>query len=72
MTDRPPPEGPRPDYGIDAPGVVRNLFLAGAAGLLVFGTAAAGQWSGVALGVDWSFVGLSVGVGCTATGVAMI
>ena len=32
----------RPDYGLDAPGVVRNLFLAGGAGLLVWATAAAG------------------------------
>lgn len=33
----------RPDYGLDAPGVVRNLFLAGAAALLV----AALAWWGV-------------------------
>ena len=36
----------RADYGIDAPGVVRNLLLAAGAGLLVWSTAAIGVWSG--------------------------
>jgi ubiquinone/menaquinone biosynthesis C-methylase UbiE len=35
-----------PDYGIDAPGVVRNLLIAAAAGLLLSITAAFGLWSG--------------------------
>lgn len=35
-----------PDYGIDAPGVVRNLFLVGIIGWLVWGTATLGLWSG--------------------------
>jgi SAM-dependent methyltransferase len=72
VTNAPAPETPRPDYGIDAPGVVRNLLLAGAAGLLVWATAALGLWSGVSFGVDWRWAGLSVGVACTATGAAMI
>jgi len=36
----------RPDYGLDAPGVVRNLCVAAGAGLLAFLTAAFGLWSG--------------------------
>jgi arsenite methyltransferase len=35
------------DYGIDAPGVIRNLLLVAAAGLLLWGTTMAGLWSGV-------------------------
>ncbi len=37
----------RPDYGIDAPGVVRNLALASAACALVWASVALGLWSGV-------------------------
>lgn len=44
--------GPKPDYGIDAPGAIRNLFLAGSAGLALFVSAALGLWSGVA---DFNF-----------------
>jgi SAM-dependent methyltransferase len=36
-----------PDYGIDAPGVIRNLLLVAAAGILIWATAAAHLWSGV-------------------------
>jgi hypothetical protein len=37
---------PRPDYGLDAPGVVRNLLLGGAAGLALWIAGIAGLWSG--------------------------
>src|SRR4051812_2218333 len=37
----------RANYGIDAPGVIRNLLLVTAGGLLIWGTAAAGLWSSV-------------------------
>src|SRR5437867_1822025 len=37
---------PTPDYGLDAPGAVRNLFIAAAAGLLVRLSVAAHLWSG--------------------------
>jgi SAM-dependent methyltransferase len=37
---------PRANYGQDAPGVVRNLSLVGAAGLMLGGSTAAGWWSG--------------------------
>src|SRR2546430_13510356 len=35
------------DYGIDAPGVIRNLLLVAAAGILIWATAWARLWSGV-------------------------
>ena len=35
-----PPAREHPDYGIDAPGVVRNLFVTGCTGLLVAAAAA--------------------------------
>ena len=38
---------PTPDYGLDAPGAVRNLFIAAGAGLLIRLTVAAHLWSGV-------------------------
>jgi arsenite methyltransferase len=37
----------RPDYGIDAPGVVRNLFLVAVTAAVFWATAALGVWSGV-------------------------
>ena len=36
----------KPDYGIDAPNVIRNLVLFGVLGLALWGAAAAGWWSG--------------------------
>jgi SAM-dependent methyltransferase len=38
---------PAPDYGLDAPGAVRNLFIAAGAGLLIRLTIVAHLWSGV-------------------------
>ena len=38
---------PRPDYGIDAPGVVRNVFVVAGIGLVLWVSAAADLWSGV-------------------------
>ena len=53
-----------PDYGIDAPGVIRNLVIAAVAGLAVYGTSRAGLWSGALGPVRISGMGLSVGIGC--------
>lgn len=39
-------EQPRPDYGLDAPGVVRNLLLFAALGFALWITTALGLWSG--------------------------
>jgi SAM-dependent methyltransferase len=38
---------PRPDYGIDAPGVVRNLFLVAAIAAVISALTIAHMWSGV-------------------------
>jgi ubiquinone/menaquinone biosynthesis C-methylase UbiE len=62
----------RADYGIDAPGVVRNLFLCGAAGLLVGLTAVLGLWSGEFLGIPLAGMGLGCAISFTATGVGML
>lgn len=62
----------KPDYGIDAPGVVRNLYLVAAIGLAAFGTAAAGLWSGVALHVNFASMGLGFGIGCGCMGTWML
>lgn len=44
MRDRSPA---KPDYGIDAPGVIRNLFFFGSLGLALFASVALGFWPGV-------------------------
>jgi 2-polyprenyl-3-methyl-5-hydroxy-6-metoxy-1,4-benzoquinol methylase len=69
-----------PDYGIDAPDVVRNLFIAGAAGLAVGVTAMLGLWTGefniqlfgVKLIFQLSGPGFGVGILCTAMGIWMV
>jgi SAM-dependent methyltransferase len=63
---------PKPDYGIDAPGVVRNLYLAAAAGLAAYATARAGLWSGVAAHFDFAHAGLGVALGCGFMGTWML
>ena len=70
----------RADYGLDAPPVVRNLLIAGIGGLVVWGTAAAGLWSGSAgftfagneVRVGIAPAGLWIGIGCLAMAVWMI
>ena len=69
-----------PDYGIDAPGVVRNLFVVGAIGWLVWGTVALGLWSGqlvipfpgLRLVFPLAGMGLGCGIGFTLMGVWML
>jgi arsenite methyltransferase len=61
-----------PDYGIDVPGVVRNLFLAAAAGLTLYFTARFGLWSGVIAHVALSYSGLWMGLGCGLMGCWML
>jgi arsenite methyltransferase len=43
------------DYGLDAPGVVRNLVLAAAIGFVLWAVTVAGLWSGVNLGIPTGF-----------------
>jgi arsenite methyltransferase len=69
-----------PDYGLDAPGVVRNLLIAGTLGLLIWGTAYFGLWSGVLkagpiAGIELRFPAsgaLWPGAGCTAMALWML
>jgi arsenite methyltransferase len=59
----------RPDYGIDAPGLVRGFFLAGSAmaillAVLVFLRPAGGGWTGTAKAGLFVASGYCVGMGC--------
>jgi SAM-dependent methyltransferase len=56
----------KPDYGIDAPGVVRNLIIVAVVGLALALTARLGFWSGVVAHIDFSRTGLWAGLGCAA------
>lgn len=62
----------KPDYGIDAPGVVRNLFLVFVAGMTLFLTARLGIWSGVVAHVEVAGIGLGAGLGCGLMGLWML
>ncbi len=70
----------RPDYGIDAPGVVRNLLVLGGLGLLIWGSAALGVWTGQLIipmpGFRLIFplagIGLGCGFGLTLMGIWML
>lgn len=70
--ETPAPKTERPDYGLDAPGVVRNLFLFGAAGILVWVSAVVGLWSGEVAGVPLAGMALPPGVMLTLTGLGMV
>ena len=71
---------PKADYGIDAPGVVRNLFIVGIIGLLLWFTTVIHVWSGelvIPIGrnsMDFglSTMGLYCGIGFTFTGCWMV
>ncbi len=75
-----PKETGSADYGLDAPKVVRNLLLAGALGLLIWGTAALKLWSGELVvgpiaGVVLRFPAVGAlwpGAGCTAMALWML
>src|SRR5215475_1341819 len=64
--------GPRADYGIDAPGVVRNLLIVLVAGVSLYATAKVGIWSGVIAHVDLARTGLFAGLGCGVMGIWML
>jgi SAM-dependent methyltransferase len=63
---------PRADYGLDAPGVVRNLLLIGGLLLVIWVAIVSGLWSGVLWHVDFHYIALSAGLSVTLTGVWMI
>src|SRR5689334_4848143 len=62
------PASAKPDYGLDAPGVVRNLLLVAAAGFLI--------WLAVAIGWRWGRpiapAAISTAAGCAAMACWMI
>ncbi len=67
---------PRADYGLDAPGVVRNLALVGLTGVAIFASIAAGLWPGkVPLGgggvLEVGSMALSVGLACAGMALYM-
>jgi arsenite methyltransferase len=67
----------RADYGLDAPGVVRNLGLVAIAGLAIFGSTATGLWPGrIPLGggvvLEISSMALAIGLGCGAMALYMV
>ena len=65
-----------PDYGIDAPGVIRNLFLAGGAAVLLWASKVLGWWpAAITVGpirFELAPMGIAVGVVCLAMGVWML
>jgi arsenite methyltransferase len=76
-----PESSPSPNYGIDAPGVVRNLFLAASAGLLLFGlnpfgirnrALPLGPIGGVRLLFPLGPIALCTGLGCAGMAVYML
>src|SRR5262245_53025162 len=62
----------RANYGLDAPAVVRNLFVAGGLALVVPLLAALGLWSGVVGPVHLAPAGLCAGLALTLTGAWMV
>jgi ubiquinone/menaquinone biosynthesis C-methylase UbiE len=66
------PTATPPDYGIDAPGVVRNLFIVAVLGIALYVTARCGLWSGVVAHVELSRAGLFSGLGCGFMGCWML
>ena len=62
----------RPDYGIDAPGVVRNLFIVAAVGFTLALTARFGLWSWVIAHIGISRTGLFAGLSCGFMGFWML
>lgn len=69
-----------PDYGIDAPGVIRNLYIVGFAGALVWLTTTLRFWpgrvnlpiAGVEINIELSDVGLGCAIGFLLTGSWML
>jgi arsenite methyltransferase len=72
----PAPAMPRTDYGLDAPGVVRNLLVAAAAGLALWTITLLRVWSGrIVIGpliFPLGNIGLLTGAVCLAMAVWMV
>lgn len=65
MPHSPSPSTVSPDYGLDAPGAVRNLFIASAAGLLLYLAYRTHLWSG---NLTLGSVGLRLAPMCLSVG----
>ena len=59
----PPPRAKRPDYGLDAPGVVRNLAIGGAAALVLAAAAFPLGWAPLARMATGAAIGCLFGAG---------
>lgn len=64
-------EPQRVDYGVDAPGVIRNLVLAGVAGLAVWASVWLHLWSGEII-LNVAGTGFGVGIACIAMSLWML
>lgn len=62
----------KPDYGVDAPVVIRNLLAVAVVGIALFVTARLGLWSGVIAHIGLASAGLGAGLGCGAMACWMI
>ena len=60
----PPPRAKRPDYGLDAPGVVRNLAIGGAAALVLAAAAFPLGWAPLARMATGATIGCLFSAGC--------
>ena len=67
-----PAAGGRAEYGLDAPGVVRNLFLAGGAALVLWLGPVLRLWPGAPRGIPVAAMGFGCFVGFTATALYMV
>src|SRR5437879_1863149 len=62
----------KPNYGLDAPGVVGILALVALVGLVLFLTAMAGLWSGDLGGIPLASIGIGFTFTCGSTALLMI
>jgi hypothetical protein len=66
----------RPDYGIDAPGVVRNLFLVGIIGIAAWAltllAATSGRFAIPKPMLVITGMGMTTGIGCSLMGAWML
>lgn len=66
------PSAKKPNYGVDAPGVVLILALVAVAGLAIFLTTIAELWSGVIAGIQVAGIGLGFTITCGSTSLFML
>lgn len=67
-----PPSRPRPDYGLDAPGVVRNLLIVGAFGMVSLVTRLLGVWDSHSRVSVLGMPLITAGTTCLIVGLSML